>query len=80
MENTMKTQDQHKGLVANESGSTTSLGDVFRSFFPPFNKLKRAEWIPASITGLTIKSVAFQLLVLYVISITADYAGKVAFV
>lgn len=80
MENT--TNEQASSRTARKVDNDNSVGfkAVIYSFFPPFSKLKKADWIPTSMTGLTIKSVTFQLLLLYVISLSADYAGKVAFV
>lgn len=37
------------------------------------------RWLPRSLAGLTVKAIAFQLLVLYLVSVTADFAGKMVF-
>jgi glucosamine 6-phosphate synthetase-like amidotransferase/phosphosugar isomerase protein len=39
----------------------------------------KAGWLPSSLAGLTVKAIAFQLLVLYLVSVTADFAGKMVF-
>ena len=75
----MRTQQNSESMNQLNREARTSMKEVFRSFFPPFSKLKKADWIPTSIAGLTIKSVGFQLLLLYIISLTADYAGKWTF-
>jgi hypothetical protein len=80
MENTTNEQTSHGTASTVDNDNSVGLKAVVHSFFPPLSKLKKADWIPTSMAGLTIKSVTFQLLLLYLVSLTADYAGKVAFV
>lgn len=37
------------------------------------------NWIPGNMTGLTLRMIAFQLMLIYLVSASADFAGKVVY-
>ena len=53
-------------------------GELYRPV-PDDSSHGRTRWLPGSLASLTFKAIAFQLLVLYLVGITADFAGKMVF-
>lgn len=76
-------RQEKEQLVLNDyvqaiSGSEELIGNNFQSI-PAVKTSNKTRWLPASLAGLTAKAIAFQILVLYLVIVTADFAGKMVF-